>query len=193
MNLALPSDGIVTANDIITAIRRKHPRGALATELVLDDQALARRSSIERAKLYRSGPTPDEVAASFGELPVASQEELLAAQGVFSRRIDGLLYANQRLIAIEVKVSKADYRRETEAKRRPWEAVTSQFVYATPEGLLDKADIPKHCGLWEVTTGGLIKVTKPAKVNKSPDPLPQQIFVAMMYRAQKAEMSKRNR
>lgn len=183
------ADGRIRAEDIIAAIRRKHPRGALATELVLDDKALLNRDAIERAKLY--GWPVQSVLDRIGDKPVATEDELLDAKGVFSRRIDGLLYANQKLIAIEVKVSRADFKRETEAKRRPWEAVSSQFVYATPKGLLDKSEIPSHCGLWEVDDTGLVIATKSAKVNKNPEPLPQQVIVAMMYRAQRAELDRR--
>lgn len=180
----------MNANDILRAIERRHYDGALCRELVLNSPpeiGINNRRTLDRvARLHgvdssyykrifegMAGQDIADVAPpNWKPLPV-------------NRRIDGLLYAKQRLIAIEVKVSVADFRRETEEKRAPWEEVTNQFVYATPKGLLNPTMIPKHCGLWEIDDRGGVVVVKKAKVNKEPKPMPQQIVVSLMYRSRK--------
>ena len=59
------------------------------------------------------------------------------------RRIDGLMFdGGATRTAIEVKISRADFLRESEEKRRPWRKITHRFVYATPVGLLKAGGDP---------------------------------------------------
>ena len=58
-------------------------------------------------------------------------------------------YGHER-VAIEVKVSKADYRNETPAKRAPAEASAHRCAYAAPAGLIDPTTLPDGWGLIEV-------------------------------------------
>lgn len=108
------------------------------------------------------------------------------------RRIDALLVGPGGVrTAIEIKTSVADFRRETEAKRRPWIQCCSRFVYATPRGLLDPADIPLGIGLWEVddrfssSVAPTLTVAKRCAVNPNPLPVPDQLFAALAYRLEK--------
>lgn len=55
-----------------------------------------------------------------------------------------------RRIGVEVKVSRADYRNETPAKREPVEHAAHQTYYATPAGLLRPEELPAGWGLFEV-------------------------------------------
>src|SRR5690606_5615505 len=97
--------------------------------------------------------------------------------------------------AVEIKVSRADFRRETEEKRRAWRAITNRFVYAAPVGLISRDELPAGCGLWEFdpeavgryrSQHGLTAAAK-AKVNKEPRPLPQQVLTALAYRVSNYE------
>lgn len=109
-----------------------------------------------------------------------------------SRRIDALMFDGTRTrTAIEVKVSRADFLRETDAKRRPWRKITHRFVYATPAGLLKPEEIPDGCGLWEVD-GSAVRIMKRSKLNPKPDPIPHQVLVAFAYRMQRAAAAERN-
>lgn len=83
--------------------------------------------------------------------------------------------------AIEVKVSAADYRLDTEQKCRPWRRVTHRFIYAVPHDLHVMA--PHGCGLWKIHDDGTIDVVKKAIVNKHPEPLTQDVVLRLAYRA----------
>lgn len=174
-------------NDILKAISRKYSDGALVKEIALNTEPsdpISNRFRLEKAAYYY-GEQSDfykEVATQLEGQEIADSVPLGWKPLPAQRRIDGLLYASSKLIAVEVKVSVADFKRETDAKREPWERVTHQFVYATPKGLLNPNDLPAHCGLWEVDNNGSITIAKRAKVNKKPEPMPQQVLVALMYR-----------
>ena len=100
----------------------------------------------------------------------------------WTRRIDGLMLdGGGTRTAIEVKISRSDFLRETEEKRRPWRKITNRFIYATPAGLLKPAEIPDGCGLWEVD-GNTVRIVKRAKSNPKPEPIPHQVLVALAYR-----------
>lgn len=53
-------------------------------------------------------------------------------------------------VAIEVKVSKSDYRNETEIKRAPAERAAHLTYYAAPAGLIEPDTLPEGWGLIEV-------------------------------------------
>lgn len=73
-----------------------------------------------------------------------------------TRTIDVLVTRNwpsgigYRRLAFEVKVSKADYRRETDIKRLPAERAAHQTFYAAPVGLIEPESLPEGWGLVEV-------------------------------------------
>lgn len=74
------------------------------------------------------------------------------------RRIDVLLMRTSasakpvpfERIAVEIKISRGDFFRDTEEKRRAWHAVAHRFAYATPPGLVRPDEVPDGCGLLEV-------------------------------------------
>ena len=103
-----------------------------------------------------------------------------------TRRIDGLLVKARQRTAIEVKVTRADYRRESDRKRAPWVAITHRFVYACPEGLIQPQEVPDGLGLWWVDERGHVTVAKRARVNAAPEPMPEQVVIALCYRAMRA-------
>ena len=53
-------------------------------------------------------------------------------------------------IAYEIKVSRADFRREHALKVRPALYHSDRFYYATPPGLIEPAEVPLYAGLVEV-------------------------------------------
>ena len=79
------------------------------------------------------------------------------------RRADALVVGrgNETAIAIEIKVSKQDYKHEIEdsEKRALALELSSQYYFATPQGLIEPHDIPEECGLMELDKGGMIRVT----------------------------------
>lgn len=174
-------------NDILKAISRKYSDGALVKEIALNtdpSDPISNLWKLEQAAHYYGEDSDyyEEIIQQLQGKEIAESIPLGWTPLPTQRRIDGLLFASSKLIAVEVKVSVADFKRETDAKREPWERVTHQFVYATPKDLLDPSDLPAHCGLWEVSSNGSISITKRAKVNKQPAPMPQQVLVALMYR-----------
>ena len=69
------------------------------------------------------------------------------------RSIDVMLMRNtggRERYAIEIKVSRADFFRETPAKRLPWELLTHRFIYAVPRGLVQVSEVPQGCFLLEI-------------------------------------------
>jgi len=82
------------------------------------------------------------------------------------RRADALVVGrgNETAIAIEVKVSRQDFKHEMDnpEKRVVALEICSQYFFATPQGLVDPHDIPEECGLMELDKGGKIRVTVPA-------------------------------
>ena len=99
------------------------------------------------------------------------------------RRIDGLLIGKSATrTAIEVKISRADFKRETHEKRRAWIKHTNRFVYVCPAGLIQPDEVPKGLGLWWVYDNGVIEKVKKCAVNKNPLPMPDHLFATLCYR-----------
>ena len=149
------------AADILEAIRAKYPGTAIVPELTIDDFDL-----------------PDAgTETAHGFMPGTGRPEGHS----YTRRIDALMFDSLVRTAIEIKVSKADFNRDTYWKRRMWQRHTHRFVYAVPHDL----DVmsPHGCGLWKVHPDGRIEVAKKAIVNKTPDPLPQSVVQRIAYRA----------
>ena len=108
-----------------------------------------------------------------------------------TRRIDALMFRSLQRTAIEVKVTLADWKRDTYRKRAPWTAVTNRFVFAVPKSLHDQIEgnYGSHsldtwdCGVWTVDESGRVAVAKKAKVRPHPEPLPQQVVQSLAFRA----------
>lgn len=103
------------------------------------------------------------------------------------RRIDGLMFETLTRTAVEIKISMADLRRETPYKWEPWRSVTHRFIYAIPYGMCEWQEVIDAtgnywAGVWGVHEDGRVEVLRRAKVQKHPEPLPQQVVQAMAYR-----------
>lgn len=99
--------------------------------------------------------------------------------------------------AIEIKVSRSDFRKELSQplKRRPWVETCHQFWFATPAGLLLPDEIPEECGLYEVHEVGdytTVKVAKRAPTRKEPRDLPAGAVVELARRESKLRERARN-
>lgn len=170
----------MNASQVLDAIARKHSKCALVREVVVEDQE--RRTAQQAfykhqhpgfgAKYYPNAPDYNE----------AEHGRILCTHKPF-RRIDGLMLdGGGTRTAIEVKISRADFLRETDEKRRPWQRITHRFVYATPVGLILPDEVPDGCGLWEIYPDGAVAVRRKARGNRNPEPIPHQVLVALAYR-----------
>lgn len=191
------------AKELLAALRQKHSADAVVREVVIDDPfelAIRRRAEIENTRRW-SG---DEHAAKrLGRYeaegkPVADEipDGWDRRRSVPQRRIDALVFASTGITAVEIKVSRADFRRDTDEKRRAWRAVTNRFIYLVPTGLVTPAEVADGCGLWVFdperfsdTNSWMHGITsvKRAVVNKAPDPLPLQVTRALAYRVSNHE------
>lgn len=83
-------------------------------------------------------------------------EELRMSSGfAMQGRIDFLAISpapstGNRAIAYEVKVSRADFKRDTHAKQRGARLYSDQFYYVAPKGVIPEELVPDWAGLIEV-------------------------------------------
>jgi hypothetical protein len=96
----------------------------------------------------------EALAASLGDAIYAT--ELAFCQGI--RRCDlWTISANSsagfKARAYEVKISRADFRRDNAIKQREARLFSDQFFYVTPAGLLKPDEVPDWAGLIEYTDG----------------------------------------
>lgn len=96
----------------------------------------------------------EALAASLGDAIFAT--ELAFRQG--ARRCDlWTISANSsagfKARAYEVKISRADFRRDNAIKQREARLFSDQFFYVTPAGLLKPEEVPDWAGLIEYTDG----------------------------------------
>lgn len=144
----------MNADDILDALRKAWPTAAIVPELTISDEH-------ELANLY----APE------------GHDSLI-------RRIDALMIDKQVRTAIEIKVDRADAKRETWAKIRPWKRVTHRFLYAVPEGLIDTSPvIDSSIGLVWVRSDGTIEWRRKCKINHVPEPLPGLVVENIARRA----------
>lgn len=168
----------MNSTEVLDAIARKHSGCALVREVVVED---SERRGAQRALYKTQHPGFAEKYWPEAEDYTEDHGRILDTHKPF-RRIDALMLdGGGTRTAIEVKISRADFLRETEEKRRPWRKITNRFVYATPAGLLKPVEVPDGCGLWEVDERG-VRIVKRAKSNPTPDPIPHQVLVALAYR-----------
>ena len=144
----------MNADDILNALRKAWPTAAIVPELTISDEH-------ELANLY----APE-------------------GHDSLTRRIDALMIDKQIRTAIEIKVDRADAKRETWAKIRPWKRVTHRFLYAVPEGLIDTSPvIDSSIGIVWVRSDGTIEWRRKCKINHVPEPLPGIVVERLARRA----------
>ena len=148
------------AKFLLESVHRKYPKAAIVPELSIEDYFLEDTDEPTRALSHSSTAPPDGHK--------------------YIRRIDALMFETNIRTALEIKVTKADFMRDTYWKRRAWRNVTHRFIYVVPQGL--KVSAPHGCGLWEVSECGKIEVVKKAIMNKTPEHLPQSVIQRMAYK-----------
>lgn len=157
-------DPRLTSKDLLDALHNKYPKAAIVHELVLTDTSVTGVPR-GRGKRWAGG----------------------SGKGPRRRRIDAIMIQGPTITAIEVKVSRADYYRESDEKRLPFLRIAHRFAYLTPAGLLKPADIPPGIGLWECDEHGNIKSVVKCKINQEPEPWPWQLTKALAYRDMNAK------
>lgn len=100
-------------------------------------------------------------------------------------------------IALEVKVTRADFKRDTDEKRAAWFAVCDRFAYVAPVGMIQPEELPAGCGLMEYNPEAIFgsdvlkwKVIAPKK-SEPPTPFDNQFFAYLIGRASRAEQALR--
>ena len=163
----------MTAEDILDILETK-AKGAFVRELGIYDQEVV-----------------DSAKARWG-LPADEKPDLVP--GSWIRRIDGLDFSSVKRTAFEVKVSRSDWHRESEEKRRAWKSVTNRYVYVSPEGVIPVDEVPADCGLWWIYMDPVpgtdrktprVQVMKKAPNNPEPKDLPWRVTMNLCYREQK--------
>lgn len=92
---------------------------------------------------------------------------------------------NGHAITYEVKISRSDFNNESDLKRAPGLAVSNEFYYVTPKGLLTAEDIPDECGLIEAWGRSLRTIVK-APVRER-DALPERFVMSLARRGSEEE------
>lgn len=71
--------------------------------------------------------------------------------------------------AYEIKISRADFRRDTHAKQREARLFSDRFYYVTPPGLLKVEEVPDWAGLIEIVDGAKkVRVQAPLRDKDAP-------------------------
>lgn len=180
----------VTSKELCDALKRKyvHKTVAVLTEVTMTDEEAAH---LQRSAQVIMNPS---LKSWFTKKGQSYDETLILPAGydprtaVVNRRIDALIFEGQKRTAVEIKVSRADFFRDTLEKRSGWMRHTDRFVYLTPVGLVKPEEVPDGCGLWEYSADqGFINAVKRAKVNKAVEDFPPAMFTYFAWRAFIAE------
>lgn len=144
----------------------------------------------------------DDLAPLEGKVPTRRNRRSVGVPTV--RRIDYLLMRTGRAsrprherIALEVKISRADYKKDTDEKRAAWFAVADRFAYVAPVGLIHPSELPPGCGLLEYNPDAIFgtdklkwKVVAPSRA-EPPLPFDNHFFAYLCGRASRAEWALR--
>lgn len=193
----------LTAKDVLWAIRLYQNRATVLREVTVPDPVENARRNLWNTlhptygDYYRKRHEENP-----GRWPLAESlpEGWKPHNQVLERRIDALIIERQRT-AIEIKVTRSDFKADTEEKRAPWAAYTHRFVYAVPTGLVSPDEVPDYCGLWYVDPEASrkyqwqhgVSVVKKAKINKEPMELPDRLVKSLLGRLSRYEYQNEKR
>lgn len=154
---------------------------------------------------YREWSEEQSAAWREGRKPVPMPDSTDRITAPMTRRIDLLLIRNSQggkvpyeRIAIEIKVSRSDFLRETPEKRGCWQRVAHRFAYAAPPGLIAPEDVPDGCGLLDVDCTGRPyrrvswRVRAPRNGHE-PEPMGDRFLAYLAGRAARAEYTVQRR
>lgn len=190
-----------TERDIINAIR-VHYLPVTAIQSGQEEWSLLTQVSSSRA--FETLPLP-----SRSDRDISDEERGHITVLRRDRRIDVLLVRNwcgrigHEIIAMEVKVTRADFFQDTEEKRRPWWLLSNKFAYVVPAGMVGPEEVPSGCGLVEITGGpcrrddphthtpacvGVLSWNRAARIEKRViDSIPLGLAVEFARRASRTE------
>lgn len=189
----------VTASEVLRAIRKKYDQNAVIREVSIRDTAEDANYRRFKLDMYSDDAYMHSYYQKYFKglhVPDTLPDGWSPATRKFERRIDALMIDSKASrTAIEIKVTRSDFKADTAEKRGPWEAVTHKFVYAVPKGLVSPEEVPSHCGLWEYdpSESGFgrwqhgITVAKRAKLNKSAADLPDYLVRSLLGRLSRYE------
>lgn len=193
-----------TAKLLLEALDYKYgKKHAIIRELTAEDVIVSNRSNAYYRDKYphlidywtKKGINPD----SFG-----SSDDYVPGQEIPYRRIDALMVGaknkagvHQRT-AVEIKISRADFRRDTLEKVRTWQSLSHRFIYLVPANLIKPEELlDPAMGLWwwhagDENSPGTIEIVKTAKTNlKASESLPEELQTRLMWRLAVAEQKVR--
>lgn len=137
----------MTAKDVLAALRRRHARQAMQRHqwaFIPELRVGPNRTSVERRVAQHQARAGAETDWSPSDLNEA--------------RIDAfaLHVEKQWTRAFEIKVSRSDFLHEitNPDKRAPALALSNEYFFAAPKGMIDPDEIPDECGLLEVVDYG---------------------------------------
>jgi hypothetical protein len=174
----------ITSKILFTALRNKYAGDAVLGEVTMEDEEEACRVRTANVIMYpyykkwydKKGLSYDAV------LP----DDYTPLNKVTVRRIDGLIFESDKTTAVEIKISRSDFFKDTEEKRYAWKKHTDRFAYLVPKGLIKVEEVPEGCGLWEYENGSIV-ITKRSKINKDVIPFPVSMVRYFAWRAFAAE------
>lgn len=174
-----------TAKLLYAALKARHPKAAVLREVTMEDA-----EEQARYDQFRARNSPWYQPGSKYHVPIDESvhvpDNYSMVDAKLVRRIDALMFEGQQRSAIEIKISRADFFRDTAEKRAPWVKHTHRFIYLTPAGLVKPNEVPDGCGLWE-WDGHNLNSVKRAKVQKDPADWPQSMVRYFAWRAFSAE------
>jgi hypothetical protein len=175
-----------TSRELFAALQLKFPKAAVLREVSMDDAA-----EIARNRQYHARTRPRPVSSRY-HIPIDESievpEDYVPDESVWVRRIDALMFEGKTRTAVEIKISRADFFRDTPAKRAAWQRHTHRFIYLTPRGLVKPEEVPAGCGLWEYDSDtATITSVKRASTNKDVQELPASMSKYFAWRAFAAE------
>jgi len=188
---------VYVSKDILGALESQYgARFSIVREVTIVDPEEA---ALQTAYYYRKYPkyyakSIEKRGIDVDELPDTTNFVPNAVPTV--RRIDALMvgsmdsHGEYPRTAVEIKTSRADFKRDTEAKRKAWFAVSHRFVYLVPEGLIKPEEVPAGCGLWYWVNNGSyssITIVKRAEVRHNVQDLDQGMIAYLMGRVARAE------
>jgi hypothetical protein len=91
---------------------------------------------------------------------------------------------HEHCIAIEIKISHADFMRDTLTEKfRDFIPLSTEFYYAVPAGLINPNHVPSECGLIEVRDSGLLDFSRQAEKRPAIDSVIFSFWRAAIKRA----------
>jgi hypothetical protein len=174
----------ITSKILLIALRAKLPKAAVLGEVTMEDEEESHRIRTGYAKRYPAWrKSYDKKGLSYDAVLPEGYD---FRKAVSIRRIDALIFEGDKKTAIEIKISRADFFRDTLEKRYAWMKHTHRFIYLTPKGLIKVEEVPDGCGLWEYENGVITSV-KNARGNKNIQDFPISMYKYFVWRAFIAE------